>query len=42
MSFTQIEYEARGHVRVMRFARPEKRNCIGSVTHHKLIEAPLQ
>ncbi|PAU66597.1 enoyl-CoA hydratase [Pseudomonas sp. PIC25] len=39
MTFTQIAYEEHGQVRVIRFDRPEKRNCIGPVTHRELIEA---
>lgn len=39
MTFTQIDYEAHGPIRVIRFNRPDKRNCIGPVTHRELIEA---
>ncbi|MHA6492476.1 enoyl-CoA hydratase-related protein [Pseudomonas borbori] len=39
MAFTEIEYEARGPIRVIRLNRPEKRNCIGPTTHLELIEA---
>lgn len=39
MAFTQIDYEAHGPIRVIRFNRPDKRNCIGPVTHRELIEA---
>lgn len=39
MTFTQIAYEEYGQIRVIRFDRPEKRNCIGPVTHRELIEA---
>lgn len=39
MAFTQIDYEAHGPIRIIRFNRPEKRNCIGPTTHLELIEA---
>lgn len=39
MAFTDIEYEEHGPIRVIRFNRPEKRNCIGPNTHLELIEA---
>lgn len=39
MAFTEIEYEAHGPVRIIRFNRPEKRNCIGPTTHLEMIEA---
>ncbi len=39
MSYTQISVENHGAVRVIRFNRPEVRNCIGPVTHRELIEA---
>lgn len=39
MPFTQIDYETHGPVRVIRFSRPDKRNCIGPTTHLELIEA---
>jgi enoyl-CoA hydratase len=39
MAFTEIEYEADGPIRVIRFNRPDKRNCIGPVTHLELLEA---
>ncbi|MDH0894094.1 MULTISPECIES: enoyl-CoA hydratase-related protein [unclassified Pseudomonas] len=39
MTFTQIDYETHGPIRVIRFNRPDKRNCIGPVTHRELIEA---
>ena len=39
MAFTEIEYEAHGPIRVIRFNRPEKRNCIGPTTHLELLEA---
>lgn len=39
MIFKEIEYEKRGEIRVIRFNRPEVRNCIGPRTHLELIEA---
>jgi enoyl-CoA hydratase len=39
MPFTEIAYETRGEVRIIRFARPEVRNCIGPTTHRELVEA---
>ncbi|QKJ35453.1 enoyl-CoA hydratase/isomerase family protein [Pseudomonas sp. MPDS] len=39
MAFTEIEYEAHGAIRIIRFNRPEKRNCIGPTTHLELVEA---
>jgi len=39
MHFTEIEYETMGSTRVIRFNRPERRNCIGPVTHRELIAA---
>lgn len=39
MAFTEIEYEAHGPIRIIRFNRPEKRNCIGPATHVELVEA---
>lgn len=39
MVFSEIEYEVHGAIRVIRFNRPEKRNCIGPNTHAELIEA---
>ena len=39
MSYTQIEYEEIDHVRIIRFNRPEVRNCIGLTTHHELVDA---
>ncbi|MEE4921397.1 enoyl-CoA hydratase-related protein [Pseudomonas alliivorans] len=39
MAFTEIDYVVHGAIRVIRFNRPEKRNCIGPVTHLELIEA---
>ena len=37
--FTQIAYEKTGPVTVIRFNRPDVRNCIGPTTHRELIEA---
>lgn len=39
MELTDIAYEARGPVRIIRFDRPEKRNCIRPPTHHELVHA---
>jgi enoyl-CoA hydratase len=39
MNFSQIDYEKRGPVTVIRFNRPEVRNCIGPTTHRELVEA---
>lgn len=39
MAFTEIDYEKRGEIRIIRFNRPEVRNCIGPRTHLELIEA---
>jgi len=39
MKFTEIDYETRGGVAIIRFNRPEVRNCIGAVTHEQLIQA---
>lgn len=40
--FTEIAYETCGPVRIIRFNRPEVRNCIGAVTHRELVEAWTQ
>lgn len=37
--FTEIAYERRGAVTIIRFDRPEVRNCVGPTTHRELIEA---
>lgn len=39
MTFTEVEYETHGPIRVIRFNRPEKRNCIRPTTHLELVEA---
>lgn len=39
MTYTEIEYLLDGPVRIIRFNRPEVRNCIGPVTHRELVEA---
>ncbi|MBU4318803.1 MAG: enoyl-CoA hydratase/isomerase family protein [Proteobacteria bacterium] len=39
MKFTQIDYENRGAVTIIRFNRPEVRNCVGPTTHLELVEA---
>lgn len=38
-AFSQIAYEKHGPITVIRFNRPEVRNCIGPVTHAELVEA---
>lgn len=39
MTFSEIAYEQHGPVVVIRFNRPEQRNCIGPVTHLELLQA---
>ena len=39
MDFTQIDYEQRGAVTIIRFNRPEVHNCVGPTTHRELVEA---
>ncbi len=39
MEFTEIAYEKRGEITIIRFNRPEQRNCIGPTTHQELIRA---
>ncbi|AZC51170.1 Enoyl-CoA hydratase [Pseudomonas chlororaphis subsp. piscium] len=39
MAFSEIDYETQGPIRIIRFNRPQKRNCIGPTTHLELIEA---
>ena len=39
MNFSQIDYEKRGPITIIRFNRPEVRNCIGPITHRELVEA---
>ncbi|MEM1181960.1 MAG: enoyl-CoA hydratase-related protein [Acidobacteriota bacterium] len=39
MAFTEISYEEHGSTRVIRFNRPESRNCVGPTTHRELVEA---
>ena len=39
MRYTQIDYEERGEITIIRFNRPEVMNCIGPVTHQELIDA---
>ncbi len=39
MAYTQISYEEQGPIRIIRFERPEVRNCIGPVTHEELVDA---
>ena len=38
-TFSQIAYEKRGPITVIRFNRPEVRNCIDPLTHAELVEA---
>jgi len=42
MDFTQIAYEKRGAVTIIRFNRPEVLNCIGPTTHRELVRAWTQ
>jgi len=42
MDFTQIVYEKRGSVTIIRFNRPEVLNCVGPITHRELIQAWTQ
>jgi enoyl-CoA hydratase len=37
--FTQIAYEQHDATTIIRFNRPEVRNCIGEITHRELVEA---
>ncbi len=39
MKFTEIAYEKHGAIRIIRFNRPDVRNCIGPTTHRELVEA---
>ncbi len=39
MPFTEIACERRGDILIIRFDRPEVRNCIGPTTHRELVEA---
>ncbi len=39
MPYTEIEYEQRGVVSVIRFNRPEVRNCVGPTTARELVDA---
>ncbi len=39
MDYTQIEYEAHGDIRVIRFNRPEVMNCLGATSHRELVHA---
>lgn len=39
MAYTQIDYEIAGEIRIIRFNRPEVRNCIGPTTHRELVDA---
>ncbi|MGB6064678.1 MAG: enoyl-CoA hydratase-related protein [Desulfomonilaceae bacterium] len=40
--YSQIAYEKRGSVTIIRFNRPEVRNCIGPTTHQELVSAWTQ
>ncbi len=42
MNLTQIAYEKRGAVTIIRFNRPEVLNCIGPTTHRELVQAWTQ
>ena len=39
MRFSEISYEEHGETRILRFNRPESRNCVGPRAHLELIEA---
>jgi len=39
MNYTKIAYEQRGPVTIIRFNRPEVRNCVDPTTHQELITA---
>ncbi|AKJ29042.1 enoyl-CoA hydratase [Caldimonas brevitalea] len=39
MTYSEIQYETLGPVTVIRFNRPEVRNCIGPTTHQELVDA---
>ncbi len=39
MDFTEIVYERRGEVTIIKFNRPEVHNCIGPTTHRELVAA---
>ena len=39
MNFSEIAYEKRGPVTIIRFNRPEVRNCIWPITHRELVAA---
>ncbi len=39
MDFKEIKYEKKGEVTIIKFNRPEVRNCIGPVTHRELVQA---
>ena len=39
MELSEISYEAHGETRIIRFNRPESRNCVGPRTHLELVEA---
>src|SRR6266513_113109 len=39
MSYEQIRYEERGHVRLITIDRPERMNAIGPVTSREMVDA---
>jgi enoyl-CoA hydratase len=39
MHFSEIAYEKQGSATIIRFNRPDVRNCVGAVTHKELVEA---
>lgn len=39
MTFSEIAYEKQGEISIIRFNRPEVRNCVGPQTHLELMEA---
>ncbi|MDD9943317.1 MAG: enoyl-CoA hydratase-related protein [Myxococcales bacterium] len=39
MDFTELEYERQGAITIIKFNRPESRNCIGPTTHEELVRA---
>jgi enoyl-CoA hydratase len=39
MEYLEIQYDIQGAVRIIKFNRPQIRNCIGPTTHLELIDA---
>ncbi|MEM8609931.1 MAG: enoyl-CoA hydratase-related protein [Myxococcota bacterium] len=39
MEYSKIEVQSIDHIRVIRFNRPEVRNCVDLATHHELVDA---